>query len=43
MEDELIVVDEDNNVGVALEFKKTMQEAMDDFKRELESNNNTTH
>jgi len=43
MEDELIIVDEDGNIGVALELKQTLQEAMDDFKRELESNNNTTH
>lgn len=43
MEDELIIVDEDGNIGVALELKQTLQEAMDDFKRELESNDNTTH
>ena len=43
MEDELIIIDEDKNVGVSLELKQTLEEAMDDFKRELESVNNTTH
>jgi hypothetical protein len=43
MENELIIVDEDGNIGVAVELKQNLQDAINDFKRELESNDNTTH
>ena len=43
MEDEAIIVDEDNNVSIVVNLRQDLKEAMDDFKRELKSNDNTTH
>lgn len=43
MEDEAIIVDEDNNVSIVVNLRQDLKEAMDDFKKELESTNNSLH
>lgn len=43
MEDEAIIVDEDNNVSIVVELRRDLKEAMDDFKKELESADTSIH
>lgn len=43
LEQELIVVDEDGNVEIEKGIKETLSDAINDIKRNLATNDNTTH